>query len=173
MNDQFPRSGHCSPGRRTAYTNWMSYLVTTGANLEDGAKERVRMWSWNRAQVDRFFMSWLGHCADCVISSGICLQSLCYLVKKYLNCKEKEILLHATEETGLEVHKLGTINTCIWKRKCTSSKLVININANRNFLFVTYVLGVPLTNIKLFLKETEEECVMKQVIVVTELENYY
>jgi len=95
-------------------------------------------------------------------------------VKRYLNCKEKEILLHATEETGLEVHKLGTISKCIWKRKYTSSKLIININTNRNcFIFNVYVLGVPLTNIKLFLTETEEKCIMKLVIAVTELGNYY
>lgn len=36
-----------------------------------------------------------------------------------------------------------------------------------------YVLGVPLTNIKLFLTETEEKCIMKLVIAVTELGNYY
>jgi len=40
-------------------------------------------------------------------------------------------------------------------------------------LFETCILGVPLTNIKLFLTEIEEECIIKLVIVVTESGNYY
>jgi hypothetical protein len=40
-------------------------------------------------------------------------------------------------------------------------------------LFITYVLRVPLTNMKLFLIEIEEECIMKLVVVVTEFGNYY
>jgi hypothetical protein len=40
-------------------------------------------------------------------------------------------------------------------------------------LFETYILGVPLTNIKLFLTEIEGDCLMKLVIVVTESGNNY
>jgi hypothetical protein len=40
-------------------------------------------------------------------------------------------------------------------------------------LFITYVLGVPLTNMKLFLIEIEEECIMKLAVGVTEFGNYY
>jgi hypothetical protein len=39
-------------------------------------------------------------------------------------------------------------------------------------LFVTFVLGVPLTNIKLFLTEIEQECIMK-LMLATEFGNYY
>jgi hypothetical protein len=35
----------------------MSYLLSTGANIEDAAKEMAAVPSWNRAQVDGFFMS--------------------------------------------------------------------------------------------------------------------
>jgi len=86
MSDQLPRSGHCSPGKGIPFTYCVSYLVSTGVNLKAGAKERVFMPSWNRTQVDRFFMSWLSHCADWAISSSTCLHSLCYLLKKYVNC---------------------------------------------------------------------------------------
>ena len=39
-------------------------------------------------------------------------------------------------------------------------------------LFETYILRVSLTNINLFLTEIKEECIMKLVIVVTEIGNY-
>jgi hypothetical protein len=37
----------------------------------------------------------------------------------------------------------------------------------------TYILWVSMTNIKLFLTELKEECILKMVIVVNEFGNFY